>query len=266
MTPRTPQCEVFWALLSSSEHSGIPDDSKSPTSRVLGFTPTLGQSGVATAWLDAYKLWLICRPSWGASHLRIGNFFVFWSRMLSFCVPHLSTLCSWMRVGLLDYPSLLFGMSFECSILCILDVRIKHLENFPLFVTNIVVNKKVYVPLWASFCTKSHGCFLFIVNGHLLMSCMALQTFRSMSIEVCTSRLAFTKCPLKKRQSSYIFHRLHFLFVKKSWFLLWFPFCKSLSLFGRNYGPPPLARKFVPFSAVAAVDVLPFPLVNVPMQ
>jgi len=48
MTPRTLQCEVFWALLSSSEHSGVPEDSKSPTLEVLGFTPTLGQSGVAT--------------------------------------------------------------------------------------------------------------------------------------------------------------------------------------------------------------------------
>jgi len=25
------QCEVFWVLLSSSEHSGVPEDSKSPT-------------------------------------------------------------------------------------------------------------------------------------------------------------------------------------------------------------------------------------------
>jgi hypothetical protein len=48
MTPRTPQCEVFQALLSNSKHSGIPKDSKSPTLEVLGFTPTLGQSGVAT--------------------------------------------------------------------------------------------------------------------------------------------------------------------------------------------------------------------------
>jgi hypothetical protein len=39
------QCEVFWALLSGSEHL---EDSKSPTLQVLGFTPTLGQSGVAT--------------------------------------------------------------------------------------------------------------------------------------------------------------------------------------------------------------------------
>ncbi len=48
MTPRTPQCEVFWALLLNSKHLGVPEDSKSPTLGVSGFTPTLGQSGVAT--------------------------------------------------------------------------------------------------------------------------------------------------------------------------------------------------------------------------
>jgi hypothetical protein len=52
MTRRTPQCEVFWALLSNSKHSGVPEDSKSPTLGVLGFTPTLGQSGVATIMGD----------------------------------------------------------------------------------------------------------------------------------------------------------------------------------------------------------------------
>jgi hypothetical protein len=31
----------------NSKHSGVPEDSKSPTLEVLGFTPTLGQSGVA---------------------------------------------------------------------------------------------------------------------------------------------------------------------------------------------------------------------------
>ncbi len=35
-------------MLSNSKHSGVPEDSKSPTLEVLGFTPTLGQSGVAT--------------------------------------------------------------------------------------------------------------------------------------------------------------------------------------------------------------------------
>jgi hypothetical protein len=48
MTPRTPQYEVFFPLLSSSEHSGVPEDSNSQLFQVLGFTPTLGQSGVAT--------------------------------------------------------------------------------------------------------------------------------------------------------------------------------------------------------------------------
>jgi len=38
-TPRTPQCEVFWALLSSSEHSGVPEDSKSPTFPSVGLHP-----------------------------------------------------------------------------------------------------------------------------------------------------------------------------------------------------------------------------------
>jgi len=54
MTPRTPQCEVFCPLLSSSEHSGVPEDSQPPTFPSLGFTPTLGQSGVAT--LNYFKI------------------------------------------------------------------------------------------------------------------------------------------------------------------------------------------------------------------
>jgi hypothetical protein len=39
MTPRTPQCEVFWVLLSSSEHSGVLEDSKSPTFPSVGLHP-----------------------------------------------------------------------------------------------------------------------------------------------------------------------------------------------------------------------------------
>jgi hypothetical protein len=46
----TNECEVFRALLSSSEHLRILKGSKSPTLQVLGFTPTLGQSGVATIY------------------------------------------------------------------------------------------------------------------------------------------------------------------------------------------------------------------------
>jgi hypothetical protein len=51
-TPRTPQCEVFCPLLSSSEHSGVPEDSKSQLFQVLGFSPTLGQVRVATPKLE----------------------------------------------------------------------------------------------------------------------------------------------------------------------------------------------------------------------
>ncbi len=48
MTPRTPQCEVFCPLLSSSEPSGVLEDSKSPTFPSVGLHPTLGQVRVAT--------------------------------------------------------------------------------------------------------------------------------------------------------------------------------------------------------------------------
>jgi hypothetical protein len=48
MTPRTPQCEVFWSSKSSSELSGVLEDSNPNFFQVLGFTPTLGQSRVAT--------------------------------------------------------------------------------------------------------------------------------------------------------------------------------------------------------------------------
>jgi len=39
MTSRTPQCEVFWTLLSSFEHSGVSEDSKSSLFRSVGLHP-----------------------------------------------------------------------------------------------------------------------------------------------------------------------------------------------------------------------------------
>jgi hypothetical protein len=61
-----------WALLSSSEHSGVLEDSKSPTLQVLVFTPTLGQSGVATAW--NYGLGFFpCEKGLMSLHLHIGT-------------------------------------------------------------------------------------------------------------------------------------------------------------------------------------------------
>jgi hypothetical protein len=50
---------VFWALLLSFKHSRVPEDSKSPTLEVLGFIPTLGQSGVTTTLMnDIFREWL----------------------------------------------------------------------------------------------------------------------------------------------------------------------------------------------------------------
>jgi hypothetical protein len=58
MTPRTPQCKVFWALLSNSKHSRVPEDSKSPTLEVLGFTSTFGQSGFVTVVEKRHHLYI----------------------------------------------------------------------------------------------------------------------------------------------------------------------------------------------------------------
>ncbi len=56
MTPRTPQCKVFWPLLSNSEHSGVPEDFKSPTLEVLGFTPHLAKVGLRPWEFDSRPL------------------------------------------------------------------------------------------------------------------------------------------------------------------------------------------------------------------
>jgi hypothetical protein len=48
MTPITPQSKVFWPLLSNPKHSGVPEDSKSPTLGVGVSSSHFTQSGVAT--------------------------------------------------------------------------------------------------------------------------------------------------------------------------------------------------------------------------
>ncbi len=57
MTPRTPQCEVFWSSKSSSEFSGVLEDSNPNFFQVLGFTLTLGQSRVATSKMVYIIFW-----------------------------------------------------------------------------------------------------------------------------------------------------------------------------------------------------------------
>ncbi len=46
MTPRTPQFEVFFPLLSDSKHLGVPEDSKSPTLGVWVSSPHLAKVGL----------------------------------------------------------------------------------------------------------------------------------------------------------------------------------------------------------------------------
>jgi hypothetical protein len=86
MTPRTPQCEVFLVLLSSSEHSGVPEDSKSPTFPSVGLHPhtwpsqgcdTFG-AGTTTGNTDTQDS---PRPGLGGSHH----------------LPHYSILCATFR-------------------------------------------------------------------------------------------------------------------------------------------------------------------------
>jgi hypothetical protein len=60
LTPRTPQCEVFWTLLLSSEHSGVPEDSKSPTFASVGLHPhTWPKWGCDTCTQSALLLFLL---------------------------------------------------------------------------------------------------------------------------------------------------------------------------------------------------------------
>jgi len=66
MTPRTPQCKVFFPLLSSFEHSGIPKDSKPPTFPNVGLHPhtwpkwgcdmNIGQKKVKKTNNDKHKM------------------------------------------------------------------------------------------------------------------------------------------------------------------------------------------------------------------
>jgi hypothetical protein len=59
MTPRTPQCEVFWPFNSSSKFLGVPEDSKFPLLGVWASPSHLAQSGVATIPSDSSPTTLV---------------------------------------------------------------------------------------------------------------------------------------------------------------------------------------------------------------
>ncbi len=66
VTPKTLQCEVFWALPLSSKHSGIPEGSKPPLFQVLGFTPYLAKVGlrhIARVAISSHRCNLWCYNS-----------------------------------------------------------------------------------------------------------------------------------------------------------------------------------------------------------
>ncbi len=69
MTLRKPQCEVFWALLSSSEHSGVPEDSKSPTFPSVGLHPHTWPK-----WGCNRCLWELAKANLEKAHKRYKNF------------------------------------------------------------------------------------------------------------------------------------------------------------------------------------------------
>jgi hypothetical protein len=80
MTPRTPQCEVFWPFNSSSEFSWVPEDSKFPLLGVWASPSHLAQSGVATIcvqnlWKIYFSSYNVCKvikcQSCGFHHLLI---------------------------------------------------------------------------------------------------------------------------------------------------------------------------------------------------
>jgi len=74
MTPRKPQSEVFWPLLSNSKHSGVPEDSKSPTLGVWVSSSHLAKVGLRQlvySLMNQFKTW----TQWPMSSMGIMLFF-----------------------------------------------------------------------------------------------------------------------------------------------------------------------------------------------
>jgi hypothetical protein len=127
MTPRTPQCEVFWALLSNSEHSGVPGDSKS------SLFPSVGFFIVPYASL----FFLLCCCLWFDAPL-ISLLF-----MLCCCLCFAFHCASLLL--LLDYKVVLHCSSSYVSLLCnvspllcvsLLPCPLKYLSTFCCFVVS----------------------------------------------------------------------------------------------------------------------------------
>jgi len=126
MTSRTFRCEVFWALLSNSKHSGVPEDSKSPTLGVLGLTPTLGQSGVATSLmlLPIWSLPLLGRDLWSwIKHRR------YWFLLLSLMLLllFLQQLYCLLKINIAHHCNILLSsLPLKHNLLFLIIIRLGH--------------------------------------------------------------------------------------------------------------------------------------------
>jgi hypothetical protein len=80
----------------NSKHSGVPEDSKSPTLELLGFTPTLGQSGVATYYIIMTIISLT---------MTIDGFPIFCCDSQVFPSAYLTLLNTWQGPPMLDHDN-----------------------------------------------------------------------------------------------------------------------------------------------------------------
>jgi hypothetical protein len=112
MTPRSPQCEVFWALLSNSEHSGVPEDSKILTfSKCWASPPHLAKVGLRHQLCTNHFVLVLCRSVW---IIEACHFFLVPSRSPS--PPLYPSIVLWAREpALIHYSFVIFslGLPFE---------------------------------------------------------------------------------------------------------------------------------------------------------
>jgi hypothetical protein len=139
MTPRTPQCEVFWAFLLSSKHSGVPEDSNPHFFQVLGFTPTLGQSRVATS----------CPPlestTSTSDQITLLN-------PLKVLLPHIPQLCIILKQELVKWiHALVNPLTRRIHFYCIILLLIWTLCTFPIFLLIIFYCKVEHYWLGLTF-------------------------------------------------------------------------------------------------------------------
>jgi hypothetical protein len=122
MTPRTPQCKVFWALLSNPKHSGVPEDSQVPNFRSVGSHPytwpkwgcdTLGLQLVAPSVGKMCKKFSCQKICQAVNKSLCTHFFHFWFFSKIFmhnyiCMWKITTTMKMIIIWIIQYVSLKF--------------------------------------------------------------------------------------------------------------------------------------------------------------